>query len=108
LESIIHPSSSLQIKKLNQWIQQVTLQNPEKVLSGYYIDGCENREGFGKTGELCFIAPFMVAACIGKKNQGWLNALWNYLIHVPIEKSDFMGNTLKLLSMIVASGNWYI
>jgi hypothetical protein len=56
---------------------------------------------------LAFVAPFAVSAMVGAQNQRWLNALWHYVVGTPLDASDYYGNTIKMLSMIVVSGNWW-
>ena len=56
---------------------------------------------------LAFVAPFAVAATVSSENQQWLNTLWRVVAQTPLEASDYYGNTIKLLSMIVVSGNWW-
>jgi hypothetical protein len=41
------------------------------------------------------------------ENQRWLNALWHHIVGTPLDASDYYGNTIKMLSMIVVSGNWW-
>ncbi|MGL5352658.1 MAG: hypothetical protein ACRDA5_04955, partial [Clostridium sp.] len=58
--------------------------------------------------DLSFIAPFLVSSLIERKNKQWTLDLWKTIINMKIEDSTFYGNTLKLFSMIVSTGNWYV
>lgn len=44
---------------------------------------------------------------VNATNQTWLNGLWDQVVTTPVGGSDYYGNTLKLLSMLVLSGNWW-
>jgi hypothetical protein len=43
-------------------------------------------------------------------NQAWLDALWNFVAvqHADVfQDDDYYGNTIKVLNMIIMSGNWW-
>jgi endo-1,4-beta-D-glucanase Y len=87
--------------RINSWIKSKTGGDPGKVLDGYELNGSE----FGTFATMPFLAPFGVAAMIDSSNQDWLNVIWKM---VSSAKSfDYYGDTLKLLCMIVMSGNWW-
>ena len=44
---------------------------------------------------------------IDGSNQAWLNSLWNYMKTVNINRDGYYGNSIKLLSLIVISSNWW-
>ena len=51
------------------------------------------------------VSPFAVAAMVDNSNQSWLNSLWE-----SIANDDYPGyydDTLKLLSLVALSGNWW-
>jgi hypothetical protein len=56
---------------------------------------------------MAFIAPFAVAAMTDPTQQAWLDALWSHLVATPYGGSRYFGNSIRLLSMIVVSGNWW-
>jgi endo-1,4-beta-D-glucanase Y len=95
-----------QLHTLNNWIREKTLSNPENIKSGYYIANNSPGEPFGSSNDLSFIAPFLVSSLIEEGNDDWTISLWNALINKPITKCTFYENTLKLIAMIVATGNW--
>jgi endo-1,4-beta-D-glucanase Y len=95
-----------QLRTLNNWIREETCLNPKKIRSGYYIANGNPGKPFGHYNDLAFIAPFLVSSLIEKGNDDWSVSLWKILIKKPIDKCTFYENTLKLLAMIVASGNW--
>ena len=77
-------------------IKKETSSNTQNIKSGYYI-----------ANDLSFIAPFLVSSLIEKGNDDWTISLWKTLINKPITQCTFYENTLNLMAMIVASGNWY-
>ncbi|MBW6410101.1 glycosyl hydrolase family 8 [Clostridium weizhouense] len=95
-----------QLSTLNNWIITKTNSNPKNIVSGYYVANSTPGESFGVPNDLSFIAPFLVSSLIQRKNEMWTIELWKLLINTPIQNSFFYGNTLKLLAMIIATGNW--
>lgn len=96
-----------ELHTLNYWIKKETSSDPKNIKSGYYIANGPPGYSFGSPNDLSFIAPFLVSSLIEKGNDNWTIALWETLINKPISKCTFYENTLKLISMIVATGNWY-
>lgn len=96
-----------QLQLLNKWIKKETNLKPQEIKSGYYIANNSPGKSFGYPNNLSFIAPFLVSSLIEKGNNNWTINLWKTLINKPIEKCNFYENTLKLMAMIVATGNWY-
>jgi len=95
-----------QLHTLNNWIKKETLSNPKNIKSGYYVANDYPGTPFGSTNNLSFIAPFLVSSLIENGNDDWTISLWNTLIDKPIQRCTFYENTLKLMAMIVATGNW--
>lgn len=93
------------VNKLTKWIDTSTEGDPSMLSNGYELDGTAIYEWNNAT----FIAPFAVGAMADKDNQEWLNSLYGQLS--PYDKlstdSDYYTNTIKLLSMIVISGNYW-
>ncbi len=59
---------------------------------------------------LAFSAPFAVAAMTDAADQAWLDALWNFTVvqdHEVDQGDDYYGNTIKVIDMIIMSGNWW-
>jgi endo-1,4-beta-D-glucanase Y len=86
----------------NRWIKESSLGNPDKIGSGYLLDGkfLPDRD----YADLAFQSPFMVSAMIDKSNQKWLNALWDNAV---VKHDSYFGDSITMLCMIVASGNWW-
>jgi endo-1,4-beta-D-glucanase Y len=91
--------------KINHWIKETTGGDPDEISAGYSLDGDDlNGRHFEA---LSFIAPFAVSAMIDKNNQVWLNRLWDYIIHFPLDEFDYYDNTIKMINMIILSGNYW-
>ena len=92
------------VQKINTWIKSKTGSNPQNLLSGYNLNGSTIQNGYV---DLPFIAPFMVGAMADSSNQQWLNALWSDVVGIQLGDDGYFGNSIKMISMIVASGNWW-
>lgn len=93
------------IQKINSWIRGKSGGNASAVMDGYTLAGANSA---GATGiSLAFVAPFAVSAMSDSSNQAWLDSLWTQMVATPLASDDYYGNTLKMLSMIVVSGNWW-
>ncbi|MGO4695641.1 glycosyl hydrolase family 8 [Paenibacillus sp. 2TAB26] len=93
-----------QLSTLNEWIRKKTDNDPQNILAGYKLDGSEAIADYQ---DITFSAPLMVSAMIDSSNQEWLNKLWDHNTAVKTEDDLYFGNNLRLLSMIVVSGNWW-
>lgn len=91
-----------QLTTLNAWIQKASSGEVNKIYTGYHLDGSV-LSGRNNT-DLAFQSPFMVSAMISKNNQLWLNKLWDNGVK---RSSSYFGDSITLLCMIVASGNWW-
>jgi endo-1,4-beta-D-glucanase Y len=93
------------VTPINSWIRATTSNDPSQIGSGYRLNGTPIPD----TDEphLAFVAPFAVGAMVDSTNQAWLNALWAQIVATPVGGSDYYGNTLKLLAMLVLSNNWW-
>ena len=99
--------AKLELEKINRFFQQRTGGDPEQIRAGYYIksgDAIHDDES-----SLAFNAPLAVSAMIDRRNQEWLDKLWTQIVAAPIDddSANYFGNTLKLLSLLVVSGNWW-
>jgi endo-1,4-beta-D-glucanase Y len=91
-----------QLRALNAWIQKTSSGELSKIYTGYQLDGTV-LNGRDNT-DLTFQSPFMVSAMIDKSNQLWLNKLWDNGVK---RSGSYFGDSITLLCMIVASGNWW-
>lgn len=97
------------VEKINKWISATTHGIPKNISSGYTLKGVayskqEEEEDFDG---ICFMAPFAVSAMVDTKNQIWLNRLWDYTVHFGLGKFDYYSNTIKMLDLIILTGNYW-
>lgn len=93
------------VEKINAWIKETTQNNPDNISAGYTLGGDDIKNRYYEA--MSFIASFTVAAMIGSQNQDWLNKLWDYVMSFNIDQFDYYGNTIKMISMIILSGNYW-
>lgn len=91
--------------RINSWIRQTTSGNPDNISAGYTLAGNDIKGRYFEA--LSFIGPFAVSAMVDKKNQKWLNAVWDYLVNFKLKDYDYYDNSIKLLDMIILSGNYW-
>jgi len=91
-------------KKINQWLLESTGGNTSEIKSGYNLDG----EANAYWQDLSFIAPFTVGAMTDTANQQWLNDLYAKTLSMSFNSGGYYGNSLKLLSMLSISGNYWV
>lgn len=93
------------VDKINTWIRETTQGNPDNISAGYTLQGNDLK---GRNFEaMSFISSFAVAAMVDKKNQDWLNKLWNYITSFDIDQFDYYDNSIKMLELIILSGNYW-
>ncbi|MCR2821437.1 glycosyl hydrolase family 8 [Lederbergia panacisoli] len=93
-----------QLSTLNKFFREVSNDTPSKVKAGYKLDGSKF---LGDWEDITFTAPLMVSAMIDSSNQEWLNKLWDYNLETSTEDEVYFGNNIRMLSLIVVSGNWW-
>lgn len=93
------------ISKINHWIRETTNNDTYNLSAGYTLAGDDIEHRYFEA--LSFIAPFGVSAMVGAKNQAWLNKVWIYLTGFKIKDYDYYDNSIKLLNMIIISGNYW-
>lgn len=92
-----------QLDTLNSWIIATTGGDPTQIKAGYQLNGTPLPGSDYQT--MAFIAPFGVAA-MSYSNQPWVNNLWNTIVNFSVE--SYYEDTIKLLCLIVMSGNWWV
>ena len=90
------------VKKINSWLFQKTGGIPSQIYAGYYLDG----RAAANWHDVSFTAPFAVGAMLDTTKQEWLNKLYDEVLSAKTSENGYYGNTLKLLSMLVISGNF--
>jgi endo-1,4-beta-D-glucanase Y len=93
------------LQAINAWIKTATGGDPAAIRSGYLLNGTPGPNTDYLS--MAFVAPLGVGAMVDASNQAWLNAVWDRVVATPIGAEHYYENTLKLLSMIVMSGNWW-
>lgn len=86
--------------RLNRFALQTSGGDPKALRGGYYLDG----KPMVDYETMAFTAPFAVGAMVDT-NQAWLDALWTHV--ATREPERYYEDTLRMLSMIVLSGNWW-
>jgi endo-1,4-beta-D-glucanase Y len=85
--------------QLTTWIKGAA-KTPDGIRSGYKLSGT----AYVDYVDMAFEAPFGVAA-LGGGDQAWLDAMWTSISGMGAE--DYYSDSIKLLSMVVMSGNWW-
>ena len=93
------------VGKINRWIRSTTKGNPDNISAGYSLGGEDLKHRYYEA--LCFIGPFSVAAMVDKDNQPWLNKLWDYMVSFRLNGFDYYDNSIKMINMIILSGNYW-
>jgi len=97
------PRALALLRPMNTWARTATEGDPDRLNAGYRLDGHPLAEDESSA----FWGPFAIAAMTDPDHPEWLNALWQKLRTRPMKEDDYYGNTIKLLTMIVVSGNWW-
>jgi hypothetical protein len=90
------------LAKINAFIRKKTGEDPDKIVDGYSLAG----DPWAMAGPNdCFTAGFGVAAIVDAANQKWVDGIWAHLADAQPE--DYYGDTIRLIAMMVMSGNWW-
>ena len=92
-----------QLQRINTFIKMTTAGNPQRITDGYKLNGTRGSDVSGT--DLSFSAPFAVSAIVDASNQAWLDAVWRLI--VATAPDVYYGDTVKMISLIVISGNWW-
>ena len=90
------------LNKLNQWIQKTTNGDPDQIMAGYTLDGTATED----YNDLCFVAPFLVAAACDSASSEWEETLWDYISNYG--EDVYYGDTIRLLCMISVTDHWLV
>lgn len=91
--------------KINRWLRATTKDNPDNISAGYSLAGNDLPSRYYEA--LSFIGPFAVSAMVDGKNQQWLNNVWDYLVKFKLRDYDYYDNSIKLMDMVIISGNYW-
>jgi len=90
---------------INLWLKNETKNDIGRIRDGYKLTG---RYVSGASGDnIVFIATFGTGLMIDTDHKVLLNKIWDYAVHEPLSDEEYYGNTVKLLCMMVMSGNWW-
>jgi len=103
------------LEPLNQWIIDTTQGDPARINAGYSLKAGGMRGPEIDTLMLSFIAPLGVSAMADRAYGHWLNKIWALTVSAPLipsgrfraQEYGYYENTIKLLCMIVMSGNYW-
>lgn len=88
-------------QRINAFAKKVSKGDPKNLRGGYHLDG----EEMVDYETMAFTGPFAVGAMTDPNGQEWLDALWKH--SVERESERYYEDTLRLMSMLVLSGNWW-
>jgi endo-1,4-beta-D-glucanase Y len=97
--------SKIMVDKINNWVKGTTNGNPDNISAGYSLQGNDLKNRYFEA--MSFIAPFAVSAMVDKQNQIWLNQVWDYILKFDLDTFDYYDNSIKMLNMIILSGNYW-
>ncbi len=91
------------INKINTWIIHKTAGDPQKIMAGYTLDG----SAVSDYNDIAFTGSLAVSAMAGTDSQ-WLDACLEQLLDPSTSDYTYYGNTLRLLYLLVISGNYWL
>ncbi len=94
------------VQKINDWIRDQTGNDPSDIHAGYFLNG--NAVPGSDYESAAFSGPIAVAAMVDASNQSWLNDTYDFLLSLELQDYEYYDNTLKLLCLLVLSGNYWV
>ena len=92
------------VTRMADWMRGSTGGDIYKLFAGYSLNGTPT-VGYN---HVCYTGAFGVAAMVDKRYQPWLNRIWHDVAITSIDpSSDYYGSSLRLIYMLVMSGNWW-
>ncbi|HWK03783.1 MAG TPA: glycosyl hydrolase family 8 [Puia sp.] len=104
------------LRPLNNWFIETTRGEPARINAGYLLTSVAKGNHPEKDSfMLSFIAPLGVSAMADSSYKPWLNKIWALTVRMPLhpsgdlatEEYGYFENTIKLLCMIIMSGNYW-
>lgn len=103
------------LKPLNQWFIERTKGNPARINAGYTLKAAAPKSPETDSLMLSFIAPLGVSAMASPAYRHWLNKIWSLTAQAPLlpagrfrnQDYGYYENTIKMLCMIILSGNYW-
>ena len=106
LDFLLHgePRAKAALTPMNTWLKAATGGQPARIVAGYDLAGkILDRDDRS----MAFTACFGVGAMCDAANQEWLDALWAHIAASDDPGDRYYARTLKMLSLIAMSGNWW-
>ncbi|MEO6720804.1 MAG: glycosyl hydrolase family 8 [Ferruginibacter sp.] len=94
------------VEPINKWIRETTENNPDNISAGYTLAGDDLKTRNFEA--LSFISSFSISAMVDRKNQAWLNKLWEYIVNFKLKEFDYYDNSIKMLTLIILSHNYWM
>jgi endo-1,4-beta-D-glucanase Y len=95
------PRFALVTGKMIDFFKASSGGDPVKIGTGYALDGTMLTGG----NSAAYHGPICAGACVDGRFQAFLDAMWNWNAANPVK--TYYDAELQLLSMVVASGNWW-
>lgn len=95
------PRFALVTARMLDFFKSSTGGDPTGIGCGYTLSGTKLDSGNGPA----FIAPICAGGCVDARFQDFVDATWNW--NVKNLTTGYYDAELQLLSMVVASGNWW-
>ena len=89
----------------NDFMRSTNNNDPQNIETGYFLNGDIIKKA--EHNSSAFIGSAAIAAMVDGKNQQWLNDTYNLLLLQKLNANSYYDNTLKMLYLIVLSGNWW-
>ncbi|GAA3390376.1 glycosyl hydrolase family 8 [Cryptosporangium minutisporangium] len=96
------PQTTRAARKISAWFRTTTGGDPDKIGSGYRMDGTKE-QAFENN---AFWAPLAVSAMADPDAQDWLDKLWAKLASNQVKAGNYFGDTIQLQVMIVVTGHY--
>lgn len=91
------------VKKINQWLFASCQGQPGNISNGYLLNGNKIHQW----NDPAFVSGFTVAAMTDTSESAWFNNLFSALLASDFSRSGYYENSIKLLSLLVISGNYW-
>jgi endo-1,4-beta-D-glucanase Y len=95
------------LNPMNSWVDGAAHGDPDSVFSGYETTG----EAKSRDNELYYTIPFGISAMIDTTRRRWVDKVWDWSLpdhhFMAKDPPDYFGENIKMLTMIVMSGNYW-
>jgi hypothetical protein len=86
--------------KMINWLKGKTSNSPANIRAGYQLNGTQ----LVSYSSAAFTSPFIAASIVDPAHQSYLNAGWSQINNW---RSEYYGDSINLLCMLLISGNWW-